>query len=46
LPFFILAHSMGTLVASLAIKDLPFVKVRTNDYPTNQPSMLFVPYIC
>ena len=28
LPFFILAHSMGTLVASLAIKDLPFVKVR------------------
>jgi Serine aminopeptidase, S33 len=35
LPFFILAHSMGTLVASLAIKDLPFVKVRTNDYLIN-----------
>ena len=27
LPCFILAHSMGTLVATLAIKELPFIKV-------------------
>jgi alpha-beta hydrolase superfamily lysophospholipase len=30
LPFFILAHSMGTLVAAAAMKNLPFVKVRLN----------------
>lgn len=26
-PFFVLAHSMGTLVATLAIKEMPFVEV-------------------
>lgn len=27
LPFFVVAHSMGTLVTIMAVKDLPFVKV-------------------
>ena len=42
LPFFILSHSMGTLVASLAIKDLPFVKVCSIINMTDQCSMCSV----